>query len=133
MQKKKSIQVSSVVFASLSLISLFQTSIETYHYVGANEGQDGLGGAALITVATRVIFALFLLGSSILFFRHREIGRKAMLVAAYSGLIYMAYVFYGMYEASHSAMFLLIGLGNVLVIGLFVRWLHSQAVREAVQ
>ena len=133
MQKKKSILVWGVIFALMCLISLLQTSAETYYYMSANEGHEGLGRSVMIIVATRVISALFLFGSSILFFKHKEIGRKGMLLATYLGLIYMGYVFYEMHEASNNMMFLLIGFGNILVISMFIRWLHSKAVREAVQ
>ena len=133
MQKRKSILVWGVVLALLSLISLAQTSAETYYFVSAGEGDEGLAGSVLTTVAARVIAALFLFGSSVLFFMHKEIGRKGMLFASYSGLIYMGYVFYKMYASTSNSVFLLIGFGNLLIIAMFIRWLHSNAIREAVQ
>lgn len=134
MQKKRSIHVCGVIVALMCLVSLMQTSTETYHYyLSVDDAGEGFGPSMVMTIVIRVVVTLFALGSSVLFFRHKEIGRKGILLVAYAGLIYMGYVFYGMYESSNSMMFLLIGVGNVLLIAMFIRWLHSRALREVIQ
>jgi hypothetical protein len=135
MQKKRSIQLCGAIIALMCLVSLYQTSTEIYYYMnmGANDGDEGFGFAEMVTVATRVALAVFAFCSSVLFFNHREMGRKGMLLSTYGVLIYLGYVFFEMYESSDSWVFLLIGLGNVLLIALFIRWLYSPAIQEAVQ
>jgi hypothetical protein len=135
MQKKRSIQFCGAIIALMCLVSLYQTSTETYYYMnmGANDGDVGFGLAEMVTVANRVAFSVFAFCSSVLFFNHREMGRKGMLLSTYGVLIYLGYVFFEMYESSDGWVFLLIGLGNVLLIALFIRWLHSPVIREAVQ
>ncbi len=135
MQKKRSIQFCGAIIALMCLISLYQTSTETYYYLsmGANDGDEGFGLAEIAIVATRVAFTVFAFCSSVLFFNHREMGRKGMLLSTYGILIYLSYVFFQMYESSDDWVFLLIGLGNVLLLALFIRWLYSPAIQEAVQ
>ncbi len=133
MQQNRSILACGVIVGLLCLVSLFQLSTETYYYISANVTDEAIDGTAVIAVVFRVIASLLLLASSILFFQHREIGRKGVLVGVYTGFIYLAYVFYEMYATTKSIAFVLIGCGNLLLIVLLIRWLHSKGIRESVQ
>mgnify|MGYP006444575685 CR=1 FL=1 len=135
MQKKRSIQLSSAVIALLCIASLLQTLAETsaYRQLGADEQGAVFGFTVLATIVTRVVIAGLTLVSSVFFFQHREAGRKGLLVAAYTLGLYLGYVFVRLSSSSGSWVFLLIGLGNILLIALFIRWLRSEAIRSAVE